>query len=249
MNYEVYRCLLRLEDYLFFATTERGKVYETGDFIHNYALAYAFRLASGPYSHVVHKPHYHEELQELNERSLYITPAKLFSPSAFRLHQFNTIKEGYGFGKKDRSIGYPDWGYLRLIPPETEFVFYILCKNKTDIIYKEAEEELIWTRFLRQLEHGKVYLRLGKFMSKAFVNITRASEVKIAEGKPFISEVLLNWRDVHLQPVFFDLIGNALPTKLISNVRFNEGKHIRATFPEKPEVVLPLEMSFLYRLP
>jgi CRISPR-associated protein Csc1 len=53
---EVYRGALELLDYVFFATTERGKVYETGAFIHNYALAYAFRLASAPYSSVTQEP-------------------------------------------------------------------------------------------------------------------------------------------------------------------------------------------------
>jgi hypothetical protein len=37
----LYRCDLVLHDYLFFATTERGKVAETGPFVHNYALTYA----------------------------------------------------------------------------------------------------------------------------------------------------------------------------------------------------------------
>jgi hypothetical protein len=30
---ELYRCYITLQDYLFFATTERGKVAETGPFI------------------------------------------------------------------------------------------------------------------------------------------------------------------------------------------------------------------------
>ena len=48
---DIYRGKLELLDYVFFATVERGKVYETGAFIHNYALAYALRLASAPYGH------------------------------------------------------------------------------------------------------------------------------------------------------------------------------------------------------
>lgn len=249
MKYEVYRGSLCLKDYLFFATTERGKVYETGEFVHNYALAYAFKLAAGPYSHEIHEPHYKDELQPLNDRSLYITPAKLLSSPTFRLNQFNTLKEGYGFGKKDRSIGYPDWGYLRLIPPEAEFVFYVLCPDKSCFAEGKSEEETIWFRFFALLGHGKFYVRLGKFMSKALVRITPAIETKLEEGKPFFSEALLNWRDVHYQPLFFDMIGNALPTKLLFNAHFQGGKSIKAIFAENQEVVLPAEMSFLHRLP
>jgi hypothetical protein len=77
---EVYRGALELLDYVFFATTERGKVYETGAFIHNYALAYAFRLASAPYSSVIQEPHYEDELRPANERGVYLTPIR--SPRA-----------------------------------------------------------------------------------------------------------------------------------------------------------------------
>ena len=69
---EIYRGKLELLDYVFFATVERGKVYETGAFIHNYALAYALRLAAAPYSHTVQEPHYEEELSPLNEQGIYI---------------------------------------------------------------------------------------------------------------------------------------------------------------------------------
>lgn len=246
MKNEVYRCVLRLEDYLFFATTERGKVYETGAFIHNYALAYALRLASGTYTNQIQKPNYQAELAELNQHAVYITPARLHSAPNFRLHQFNTIKEGYGFGKKDRSIGYPDWGYVRQIPPETEFVFYVLWQEMAQ--QPISPEDHLWTRFRSQLEHGCLYVRLGKFMSKALIAVQRAVEVNVKAQGAFVANALLNWRDLHAEPIFFDLIGDALPTRLMSNVRFNEGSHVTATFADTQKVVLPTAMSFLHRL-
>ncbi len=240
---EVYRCTICLKDYLFYATTERGKVYETGAFIHNYSLAYALHLVSGPYSNRIQKPLYQEHLDLINKQGLYITPARLSSSPNFCLHQFNTLKEGYGFGKKDRSIDYPDWGYLRLIAPETEFAFYVLFQDRKVL---EAAGNI---RFLSQLEHGKLYLRLGKFMSKAYVEIVPASDMKIEEKGEFVANTLLNWRDLHLEPMFFDLIGNSLPTKLINNVHFKGGKHLIMSFPEdEKDVVFPLEMSFLHKL-
>jgi CRISPR-associated protein Csc1 len=62
---QIYRGTLELLDYVFFATLERGKVYESGAFIHNYALAYALRLAQAPYTHHVQQPRYAEELTPL----------------------------------------------------------------------------------------------------------------------------------------------------------------------------------------
>ena len=44
---QIYRGTIELLDYVFYATVERGKVYETGAFIHNYALAYALGLVQG----------------------------------------------------------------------------------------------------------------------------------------------------------------------------------------------------------
>jgi len=90
---EIYRGRLELLDYVFFATMERGKVYETGAFIHNYALTYAMRLASAPYSHLIQEPHYEEELRPLNEQGLYITRAGSLIVG-HPMVQFNTIAEG-----------------------------------------------------------------------------------------------------------------------------------------------------------
>ncbi len=61
---ELYRCDITLHDYLFFATTERGKVAETGPFIHNYALTYALGWAIAPWRNEVQKPHYREDLAQ-----------------------------------------------------------------------------------------------------------------------------------------------------------------------------------------
>ena len=59
----IYRGTLELLDYVFYATVERGKVYETGSFIHNYALAYAFGLAKGvPYTQLRQQPRYRQDL-------------------------------------------------------------------------------------------------------------------------------------------------------------------------------------------
>lgn len=245
-NLEVHRCVLRLQDYLFFATTERGKVYETGAFLHNYALAYALRLVNGPYYNRIQKPLYQEHLEHLNEQGVYITPAQICGTPRYCLHQFNTIKEGYGFGKKDRSIGYPDWGYFRLLAPETEFVFYIILKKlKTQSNQKDETLE----RFLAYLAQGQFYIRLGKLMSKASVTVLKAANVQTGKEGGFVANALLNWRDLHEEPIMFDLIGNSLPTRLIANVTFNKGRSIVAYFPEEQQVMLPGDMSFLHKRP
>ena len=56
----IYRGTLELLDYVFYATVERGKVYETGAFIHNYAQG-----ETCVYARLVQAPHYVEELTGL----------------------------------------------------------------------------------------------------------------------------------------------------------------------------------------
>jgi len=47
----IYHGRLVLHESLFFATREIGRLYETGRYLHNYALTYALGLATSPYFH------------------------------------------------------------------------------------------------------------------------------------------------------------------------------------------------------
>jgi CRISPR-associated protein Csc1 len=234
---EVYRGALQLLDYVFFATVERGKVYETGAFIHNYALAYAFRIASAPYSHVIQDPHYEDELRPANERGVYITPARPLEVSHRRV-QFNTITEGYGFGGKERSIGYPDWGFIRALGPGSRFELYVFVADL--IALPEAP------MFAAALNGLPAYIRLGKFSGKARVRLQKSEGVEERRGD-FATNVLLNWRDLPVEPAFpGDIYTAALPTRLIANCRFADATYYLARFGEE-EVRLPSSMRFLAR--
>ncbi|MBI2875710.1 MAG: type I-D CRISPR-associated protein Cas5/Csc1 [Candidatus Tectomicrobia bacterium] len=226
----IYRCGLELLDYLFFATTERGKTFETGPFIHNYALTYALAAAGAlvlpatrpRYYYEQQRPDYEGELRPLNERGTYVTPARP-TRLTFRQTQFNTIKEGYSLGGKARSIAYPDWGFLRLISPGSHFVFFVLSRDPLP---------------------RRAYLRLGKFLSKARVQWWEAESVRDVPTGPFEHRGLLNWRDLVRKPTIFDLLPAALPSKLIDNARFSEGRHWIARFGQL-EMALPIEMEYL----
>lgn len=242
---QIYRGWLELLDYVFFATTERGKVYETGAFIHNYALAYAMHLASAPYYHRIQEPNYEGELSELNTRGIYLTPA---SPerAAHRLMQWNTIAETYGFGKKPRSIGYPDWGFARVLRPESLFRFYILVTDPNSVPSTELEIGLQGQHF---------HVRLGKFPAKARVRLERAISVEekhsefTANGRSgsIATSVYLNWRDLEIDPFVCDVLPATLPTRLIANAHFLEGDHYFAVFEKGDHVILPKAMRFLAR--
>lgn len=226
---EIYRCDLTLHDYLFFATTERGKVAETGPFIHNYALTYALGWALSPWHNEVQKPHYREELAQVGRR--YVTPARVVRGSTI-VSQYNTMSESYGLGK-GRSIGYPDWGFVKCYRPGSIFRFYVVSAEVT--------------RFPR-------YLRLGKFMAKASLSVT-VGQVKQQEqalneqemSHSRVEQLLLTWNDLPqtARPIIYDIIVNALPGRLIENALFSSvpGPYFIVTFGESV-TQLPARMGY-----
>lgn len=228
---ELYRCDLTLHDYLFFATTERGKVAETGPFVHNYALAYALGWATAPWYQAVQQPHYQEELATVARH--YITPARLLRGSTL-VSQYNTMGEGYSLGK-GRSIGYPEWGFIKCFRPGTLFRCYVI--SFTTLVFPS-------------------YLRLGKFMAKARLLVTPGQQVRQVDDSPRQTPaaprgelpVLLNWDDLMpaARPVVYDVLATALPTRLIDHPVFTgvPGPYLTATFAEET-VALPLQMGYL----
>ena len=236
----IYRGELELLDYVFYATTERGSVHETGGFIHNYALAYALGLVrSVPYTNLTQEPRYVAELTPLNGW-LYITPA---APQqvAYSIVQWNTLRESYDFPKKPQSLGYPDWGFARMLRPGSRFVFYVLINNQSDRPDVPALNML--------LEGKSVRVRLGKFMAKARVQLREADEVSTKEGRFFV-EPYLNWRDLakDKDPEFCDVVVASRPTRLISRAQFSAAPHYEARFGEDI-IRLPANMRFLARSP
>jgi CRISPR-associated protein Csc1 len=229
---ELYRCDIILHDYLFFATTERGKVAETGPFIHNYALTYALSWAISPWHNEEQKPHYREELAQVGRR--YVTPAKLVRGS-YVVNQYNTMSESYHLGKA-QSIGYPDWGFIKCFRPGTTFRFYVL-----------SAQEAQFPRFLR----------LGKFMAKAVLTITTAHKIqreaewskKQQTARNGGSQPLLNVNDLptSARPVIYDIISTALPSPLVDNPVFSDvaGPFLSAAFADEEALVqLPLQMGY-----
>lgn len=237
---QIFRGEIELLDYVFYATIERGKVYETGSFVHNYALAYALGLARGEtyvYARLLQEPHYVEELTPLNEW-LYLTPGRA-ERVAHRLVQWNTLREGYAYPGKLPSLGFPDWGFARMLRPGCRFRFYAMLHEPNALAEAPA---------LRDLVAGKTArVRLGKFHAKARLRLEPAISVNERNG-PFVSEALLNWRDLETDPVACDILAASLPTRLVSQVHFADSPYVEARFGDDV-VRLPTRMRFLARLP
>lgn len=219
MQYSIYRCDFILRDYLFFASTERGKVAETAPFVHNYALTYALNWVQSAWHNELQKARYREELTPVRQR--YITPARLVQGTS-RVMQYNTLSEQLRF-EKQRSIGYPDWGFIKCFNPDTLFRAYVIATAA---------------------ETFPRYVRLGKFMAKTKIDVKEASSVSVKRGNFTVSH-LLNWNDLLKKPIAFNVQVMSLPSRLINQAVFEDAEFLEAKFPDGDVIRLPLDMGYL----
>src|SRR5260370_24583841 len=120
---------LELHDFLFYASREMGRLYETEKYLHNYGLTYALGLVKAPYANLVQVPRYQEDLQVLNEQGIYVTPAYplhySFSFSTFKMANVNY----YNFTPQISS-NQVVFGRAQELAPHSTFVFFALSASK-----------------------------------------------------------------------------------------------------------------------
>ncbi|MEG3841102.1 type I-D CRISPR-associated protein Cas5/Csc1 [Microcoleus sp. herbarium14] len=208
----IYRCQIELHDSLYFATREIGRLYETEPVIHNYALCYALGLVDSEiYSTTVAEEHsyryfcpeqipkYEQHLTALNQQGIYVTPAR----SIFHSSTLNTWKyanNNYHVEMEKTQKNIPSFGRTKEIAPESKFEFFIISE--------------------KALKLAK-WIRLGKWMSKAAVEIVEQKEVKRSQSETdIIFPYLLNPLDVMFsqQVISYDVV-NMPPVSLIQNVK------------------------------
>jgi CRISPR type I-D-associated protein Csc1 len=169
---------------------------------------------------------------------VYLTPATPTQIS-YRLVQWNTIPESYAFPGKPPSIGYPDWGFARVLCPGSGFTFYLLWNDKQSSASFPALEGLLAGR--------STWVRLGKFNGKTRLQLVKADSMRERVGA-FQTNTLLNWRDLAVEPVVCDVLAASLPTRLINHGHFADEKFYEVHFGEET-VQLPQAMRFLARTP
>jgi CRISPR-associated protein Csc1 len=216
-------CRLTLHDTLYFVTREMGVLYETERYLHNYALAYALfsnDLVGMPFFCNFYKPRYAEDLGQLNEAAVYVTPAQPlvwdYVLVTWKIGQVAYYRKSERFGENKQN--YPaNIGRAKELAPESVFEFYVL-----------SEKQIVLPR----------WIRLGKWMSKALVEV-REMEGREREGA-FAAACALNPLDVPegvLQ--VFDVISMP-PSSLVANARL-EGRYYEVGGPGRG---IPLDMRF-----
>ncbi|MCA9962855.1 MAG: type I-D CRISPR-associated protein Cas5/Csc1 [Anaerolineales bacterium] len=199
----VTQCRLTLHDSLFYATREMGTLYETGRFLHNYALSYALfneQLIRVPYFSNSYRPDYPNDLGKLNEAGVYVTPARPLQIDylllTWKMAQIAHYRKPVPFGARGN---FPEnFGRAKEIAPESQFEFFVLSQQPIKL---------------------PKWIRMGKWASKILVEMVSQSQPHAQKGV-FVSTVPLNPLDVQDTLITFDVISMP-PISLVNNAHID----------------------------
>ena len=223
----IYRCHLTLKEPTFFSSREVSNYYQTAPLIGNYALAYSLGLCQSPYFNDG-TIHYREHLTQLNEQGIYVTPATISGEPQFTLSQFNAQPDAYWYAMGAGTIvtrpdggqvvgGGKTWRVVREDGRRTK----IPAENRPQhgrIRFLALGNEAIFYLISEDPYRPPAYIRLGKFMSKARLNIEEVEGTTTVELEQVSISFLLNPADLGQQTTLhtFDLI-NVPPMPLVKN--------------------------------
>ncbi len=219
----VTRCRLTLHDTVFYATREMGTLYETERFFHNYALSYALfndAILQTPYFWADYQPRYESDLEKLNQRGIYVTPARPlrwdYLLLTWKIGQVAYYRKPERFGGRNYPANY---GRAKELAPESVFEFFV--------IHREPVSLPRW-------------IRLGKWASKALVEPEKSVEAEVHHGD-FNSACPLNPLDVPSELKIYDLISMP-PVSLVFNATLN-GDHY--SLDEKTKIPAGMQYTFV----
>lgn len=213
-------CRLTLHENVFYATREIGRLYETGRYLHNYGLAYALGFVSAPYNNADAVPRYQADLSLLNQQQLYVTPARPLHVT-FELNTFKYADNRYRVKMEPSSRNTPSFGRAKELAVGSTF------------------ELLVVSAAIPRLP---AWVRLGKWMSKAAVDVISQEVVGGVQNGEFTSAVALNPLDTPstLRLLAYDLISMP-PVSLLDQARL-VGEHWRLADGRR----LPAGLSFRF---
>jgi CRISPR-associated protein Csc1 len=211
---------LDLHDYLFYASREMGRLYETEKHLHNYGLTYALGLVKSPYSNLVQVPHYQEDLSPLNEQGIYVTPAHPLQYS-FTFSTFKMANVNYYNFTPQISTNQVVFGRAKELAPQSIFEFFVL-----------SDAEVVLPR----------WIRLGKWMAKARVQLVKQGQARLKEGR-YHARGALNPLDLPLVPESCNIVTMA-PASLLTNVSASGNYYELVDVVGKDNIQLPADMHY-----
>jgi CRISPR-associated protein Csc1 len=223
----VQQCVLRADGPIYYATREVGRLYETGDHLHNYALTYALGLAQSAYHVDSLQPSYQEHLSEVSARGIYVTPG---TPRRIT-HMISSLKFGKETWHEDpgakKTGNYPRYGRVKEIAPNSEFVFHVLSPAPIPL---------------------PRWVRVGIWMTKCEITIEAAGQ--ISEAAPPLQPIVataLNPLDLTTEASAFDII--PMPPNSLIRFAVMSGAWLRGKVPDgrgqQVSIDLPAGMRYL----
>jgi CRISPR-associated protein Csc1 len=220
----LYLCRLTFHENLFYATREVGRLYETGRYLHNYALTYALGLAEASYFQAQQVPHYAEELSGLNGRGIYVTPARGVKVR-YGLVTFKYADNSYRVKMAPGSRNTPSFGRAKEVAVGSRFEFAVLSL--------ESFKPRRW-------------IRMGLWRSKALVECLGEAEIQILARSERVASLPLNPLDVAGELQVYDLISMP-PSSLVENARITT-EWLQAEVRGR-RVLLPAGMAYTFPEP
>ncbi len=194
-------CRLTLHESLFYATREIGRLYETGRYLHNYALSYALGFARAPYFTAEQVPAYAVDLDQVNKQGVYVTPGHPVA-ATFQLATFKYGEEVLHVEMQQATRNTPSFGRAKELAVGSNFDCYVLSQAVTPL---------------------PRWIRLGKWMSKVLVEEVKSLDAPVRKGH-FAAACALNPLDVPDGMLrTFDIISMP-PSSLVTNARL-EGEY------------------------
>jgi len=198
-----------------------GRLYETGRYLHNYALTYALGLAIAPYFHRHQIPHYEEELTPLNEQRIYVTPARGVYVR-YELVTFKHADTAYHQEMVAKRHNIPSYGRAKEIAVGSRFEFAVI-----------SEEQLSFPR----------WVRMGLWRSKARLECLGEEKVKILPLSERVASFPLNPLDLTGDLYLYDLISMP-PSSLVENARIHT--EWLSSEIDGREISLPAQMVYTF---
>jgi CRISPR-associated protein Csc1 len=190
----LYPCELTFHENLFYATREVGRLYETGRYLHNYALTYALGLAETSYFHDQQIPSYQTELEPLNQRGVYVMPGRGVSLS-YDLVTFKYADNAYRVKMSPGSQNTPSYGRAKEIAVGSRFEFGVLSLE------------------LFRLPN---WIRMGLWRSKARLKVNEVVKLTLKSTQEQQASYPINPLDTPGQLQVFDLVSMP-PSSLLDN--------------------------------
>jgi len=220
MRLTLYR--LTFHENLFYATREMGRLYETGRYLHNYALTYALGLVNAPFHQSEQVPSYATELSILNEKNIYVTPARGVDVH-YQLVTFKFADNAYRVKMRQSSRNLPTFGRAKEIAVGSVFEFAIIHAGELRVPH---------------------WIRMGLWHSKGQLEIIGEADLKLAAEKEQTASLPLNPLDVSGIFKIYDLISMP-PSSLMDNVVL-EGEWLKADLLDR---IVFLPSGMCYRFP